>query len=284
MRIIDCRLGRAMAGARGFTNREGCMSKEVGFTGLAMLVVSCATSGALRPDVRGAQRAYEREHRQECAVREEAKRRRDAERAADRSIVYGTERGQAHAPSTRLKGEADAVGKALAPLRDRLRGCDVGDVGDEGLWQASFSVNEKTFTSHDPKTAACVSSAVGTALADAGLVNASRVDIVIRPSDLGLAGLSKPEIKAVLDTQSERIRACYEAALGGWPDLEGTLRVKFIIAPDGHVLMSALSDSTLKHDKVACCVLNVVDDTHFPPVPNKGIVVVTYPWIFKLKR
>jgi len=260
------------------------MRKQVAFTGLAMLVMSCATTGASRPDIREAQRTYEREHGQACAVRKETNRRREAERAQDRSILYNIAYDHASAASPRLKGEAEAVSKALVPLRERLRACAVGDVDELGRRRATFSVTEKTFSAHDPKTAACVSSVVGTSLADAGLVNASHVDIVIGVSDLGLPSLSKSDIKTVLDARSPQMRACYEAALDGWPDLEGKLWVKFIIASDGHVQISAIAKSTLEHDNVTCCVLNVVDGTRFSPVPNKGIVVVTYPWVFKQKR
>jgi hypothetical protein len=246
-----------------------------------LLIASCATR-TRGPTLDELRQAYQREHSGECALREEAGRRRHIEQEQDHVITYNASTGDVYAQSSRLKDTAKRVGAALDRVRQRLAACTVGDVDDLDRWTVTFSIDNAAFTAHDPETARCVSAVVGSALSALQLEAATQVAVVLGARDPGPhETYPRLAIRDAFRARMPLVRACYEAALLGWPDLVGTIRTKFVIAADGHVQISAVADSTLNHKWVECCVLNVVDGTRFPPDPNKGIVVVTYPFVLE---
>jgi len=97
----------------------------------------------------------------------------------------------------------------------------------------------------------------------------------------GRGSLSKSVIADVIADHIGEIRGCYEHSLVGWPDLAGSVAVKFIIQPDGSVHPAAVASTTLHHKPAECCITNAVRSWQFPPPDGGGIVVVTYPFVLE---
>lgn len=82
------------------------------------------------------------------------------------------------------------------------------------------------------------------------------------------------------------ILECYQGWLSQNPELEGKLKVKFVIAareddPEvGRVKKIELVDTTVDHVWMEGCVLSAVEDAEFAPPAGGGVVIVTYPLNF----
>lgn len=111
------------------------------------------------------------------------------------------------------------------------------------------------------------------------------------------AGHLPPEaIQRVMRKIFPSIKACYEQGLTKDPNLEGSIRVRFVIGKDGRVrdvsdegavqasplgdpLASARGNTEPMPDKdVTACVIAEVERLAFPP-PDGGVVAVVYPII-----
>jgi hypothetical protein len=94
-------------------------------------------------------------------------------------------------------------------------------------------------------------------------------------------GRLPPEvIQRIVRQNFGRFRLCYENGLRSNPALEGTVSVKFVIGRDGAVSSTSDGGSDLPDQSVVSCVVRGFGNLSFPQ-PEGGIVVVTYPIIFK---
>jgi TonB family protein len=96
-----------------------------------------------------------------------------------------------------------------------------------------------------------------------------------------IGSLSKEAIRRVIRQHLNEVRFCYEQKLAVKPDLEGRVAVKFVIAPDGSVKGSKVDSSTVNDAEVEACIAKAVARWTFPIPPDGGLVVATYPFIFK---
>lgn len=98
------------------------------------------------------------------------------------------------------------------------------------------------------------------------------------------AGLTRDQIAAAVATQMPAMSACYDAAVERDPRIEGTVTMRFVIAPDGSVMLERpikpKPGRTELKDLVAVdCVRSVIRETRFPK--TGGIpVTVSYPFVF----
>ena len=93
-------------------------------------------------------------------------------------------------------------------------------------------------------------------------------------------GRIPPEvIQRVVRSHFGEFKVCFEAALRTAPGLAGTVRIKFVIALDGHVSSAVDGGSTLPDATVISCVASAIGTLVFPS-PEGGIVTVEYPIIF----
>ncbi len=96
--------------------------------------------------------------------------------------------------------------------------------------------------------------------------------------------LAREDIRRVIHTYRASIRSCYENAIrSGHDDLEGKVTVVFEIDSTG-VVNSAevdLDASTLTETYLTSCLLDVVESMVFPEPRGGGVVIVTYPFVFK---
>ena len=108
------------------------------------------------------------------------------------------------------------------------------------------------------------------------------VDVGITSSDPVVMGsLDKELIRQVIHRNRGQIRFCYESQLNRFPKLNGKVAVKFVIKEDGTVSSSTVAQSTAGNAELESCVAGRVRTWQFPKPKGGGMVVVTYPFIFK---
>lgn len=90
------------------------------------------------------------------------------------------------------------------------------------------------------------------------------------------SSLTPDALRDVIRGHLDAVRACYEDERALLPLVEGTVRVRFIIGPDGSVIGAQLADSELA-GTLGCCVLREVYTWQFPETGG-GLVSVTYPF------
>jgi hypothetical protein len=90
------------------------------------------------------------------------------------------------------------------------------------------------------------------------------------------SALTPDAIRAVIRGHLDAVVACYADERALLPLVQGTVRVRFVIGPDGSVIGAQLADSELA-GTLGCCVLREVSTWHFPETGG-GLVSVTYPF------
>jgi TonB family protein len=108
------------------------------------------------------------------------------------------------------------------------------------------------------------------------------VDVGITSSEPEVMGsLDKELIRKVIQMNRGQIRYCYESLLNRFPKLGGKVSVKFVITATGSVASSSVAQSTAGNAELETCVAGRVRTWKFPEPKGGGVVVVTYPFIFK---
>lgn len=107
-------------------------------------------------------------------------------------------------------------------------------------------------------------------------------DIGITSSEPTVMGsLDKELIRKVIHANRGQIRYCYESQLNRFPKLEGKVAVKFVISAQGSVATSSVAQTTVNNAELEACVAGRVRTWIFPKPKGGGVVIVTYPFIFK---
>ncbi|RJO68632.1 MAG: TonB family protein, partial [Myxococcales bacterium] len=107
-------------------------------------------------------------------------------------------------------------------------------------------------------------------------------DINIATGNPTIAGsLDKSIIARIIKKHYSQIKYCYQKELNKNPKLYGKITIKFTISPNGTVSSSVVSVTTMKNVAVEECVAKTIKRIVFPAPKGGGIVVVTYPFIFK---
>jgi len=107
-------------------------------------------------------------------------------------------------------------------------------------------------------------------------------DVGISSSEPEVMGsLDKELIRRVIHANRNQIRYCYESQLTRFPKLAGKVTVKFVISATGNVASSQVASSTAGNAELETCVAGRVHTWLFPKPKGGGVVIVTYPFIFK---
>lgn len=115
-----------------------------------------------------------------------------------------------------------------------------------------------------------------------GMGGKKGVDIGITQSDpIVMGSLDKELIRQVIRRNIGQIRYCYESQLTRFPKLNGKVAIKFVITAAGTVASSSVAQSTAGNAELETCVAGRVRTWQFPKPKGGGVVVVTYPFIFK---
>ncbi len=102
-------------------------------------------------------------------------------------------------------------------------------------------------------------------------------------SDLGdvAGGLSKSQVYNVIKAYRRAIRTCFESALMLRNDLNGTLRLRFVINLSGAVNEVKIVNTDMKSNILESCVIQVIKQMEFPESPNQLATTVIYPFVFR---
>ena len=115
-----------------------------------------------------------------------------------------------------------------------------------------------------------------------GLGHKRDTNISITSSNPVVRGsLSKDLIRRVIHAHRDQIRYCYEQELQSKPHLAGKISVKFVISAAGGVTTAKIEVSTMHNGSVEGCLVSRVRTWQFPKPKGGGIVIVTYPFVFK---
>jgi len=115
-----------------------------------------------------------------------------------------------------------------------------------------------------------------------GLGTKKSSDVGISSSEPEVMGsLDKELIRRVIHANRNQIRYCYESQLTRFPKLAGKVTVKFVISAAGTVASSQVASSTAGNAELETCVAGRVHTWLFPKPKGGGVVIVTYPFIFK---
>ncbi|MCC6334325.1 MAG: AgmX/PglI C-terminal domain-containing protein [Myxococcales bacterium] len=103
--------------------------------------------------------------------------------------------------------------------------------------------------------------------------------------DLGeptvMGSLDKEVVQKVVLANRERVTACYDAELSRAPGLSGQASAKFVIGADGSVTQAQATKSTLANETLENCLALQVRGWTFPKPKNGGVVVVSFPFVFR---
>jgi TonB family protein len=92
--------------------------------------------------------------------------------------------------------------------------------------------------------------------------------------------LPKKVIQDYIRRKMGAIKACYQKGLQANPNLQGTVKVKFLIQPSGAIGGAKIEDSSLGNNSVEDCVLTNVKTWRFPQAKGGGSTTVVYPFRF----
>ncbi len=96
-----------------------------------------------------------------------------------------------------------------------------------------------------------------------------------------LGALDKSVIDRVIKSHLAEIRYCYNKELNKNPKLYGKIVIKFVIDKDGKVSSALTKTTSMNNAIVEDCMCSRFMRFQFPQPKGGGIVIVSYPFIFK---
>ena len=103
----------------------------------------------------------------------------------------------------------------------------------------------------------------------------SRLGSRFDPVPMGL--LPKAAIRAVIETELEDVRKCYEDALVWWPHIHGRVVTRFVIEPNGSIQSAVVVRHLEDLELVGCGIVHAIRRWSMPK-PMGGRVIVDYPF------
>jgi Ca-activated chloride channel homolog len=100
-------------------------------------------------------------------------------------------------------------------------------------------------------------------------------------SPIILGSVDKTQVDRTIKQHLAQIRYCYQKELNKNPALAGKVVVKFTIGADGTVTAAEIKSSTLNNETVEACICARFMRMTFPAPAGGGVVVVSYPFVFK---
>lgn len=102
-------------------------------------------------------------------------------------------------------------------------------------------------------------------------INPSSKDMLVRPEELP-PDRDIADVVEVVKRHLTAIQYCYNRELKSDSTLKGTILVRFIVNPDGHVIEAAIVSSTLNNQRAETCMLDkIMNWNDFPPIqPSSG--------------
>jgi hypothetical protein len=94
-------------------------------------------------------------------------------------------------------------------------------------------------------------------------------------------GMSREEVKKIIDQHLDEITRCYETALVANPSLMGRVVFEWKILMSGKVGEVKIKSSTLNSTDIHSCIQSSIKSWEFPQ-PDGSEVIVSYPFIFDI--
>ncbi|MEZ4467618.1 MAG: AgmX/PglI C-terminal domain-containing protein [bacterium] len=92
--------------------------------------------------------------------------------------------------------------------------------------------------------------------------------------------LDRSIIQRVFRQHANQMRYCYEKELVKIPTLAGKVTLKVTIGADGKVKAAVVNETSLKNAAVEGCMVEKAKTWLFP-APRGGVVLVSYPYVFR---
>lgn len=109
-----------------------------------------------------------------------------------------------------------------------------------------------------------------------------KIEAVVRGGSATADGELSPDIiKKVMADKNGAIKACYQKELQKNPDLSGSVKLAFMIGPDGKVVGVKIENSSIENVQVENCMLDNIKTWRFPQAKNGGNTKVNKTWTFK---
>jgi hypothetical protein len=96
-----------------------------------------------------------------------------------------------------------------------------------------------------------------------------------------VGGLEKEVIARIIQRHWAQVKYCYEKELSKNPNLYGKVVVQFTIGASGKVDEGHIAQTEMNNESVEGCIIRNVKMWVFPQPKGGGVVLVTYPFIFK---
>lgn len=96
-------------------------------------------------------------------------------------------------------------------------------------------------------------------------------------------GLSKAQVRAVVERHIGEIQWCFENQLKTEPNLSGRVVLEWIVEPSGDVASVVASESSMPSDPAVTCMTRKATAWKFPE-PSGGSATVSFPFVFNNLR
>jgi hypothetical protein len=96
-----------------------------------------------------------------------------------------------------------------------------------------------------------------------------------------LGSLDKEIIRRIVQEHASQIRYCYERELTRTPGIFGKIKMKWVINGEGKVTQAQTEETQMKNANVENCLATKIKTWVFPKPKGGGIVIVSYPFVFK---
>ncbi len=93
-------------------------------------------------------------------------------------------------------------------------------------------------------------------------------------------GLSREQVKRVIDAHMDDVTYCYETSLMSTPGLAGKIVFEWKVQPSGKVGGVNIKSSTVRSDEIHSCIKSAIKTWKFPQPSGGEAVFVSYPFIF----
>ena len=93
-------------------------------------------------------------------------------------------------------------------------------------------------------------------------------------------GLTREQVKSVIDAHMDDVTYCYETALMSSPSLGGKIVFEWKVKSSGSVGGVNIKSSSVKSDGIHSCIKSAIKSWPFPQPSGGSSVVVSYPFIF----
>lgn len=117
---------------------------------------------------------------------------------------------------------------------------------------------------------------------EGGLGNKTDRDVTMtQGTPVILGSLDKEIIRRIVQEHASQIRYCYEKELTRTPGIYGKIKMKWVINGEGKVTQSQTEETQMKNANVENCLATKIKTWVFPKPKGGGIVIVSYPFVFK---